>query len=131
VLFARLYDGLVLVLGGAFGVIMGFYAMLMGATAGRSPRMPPSARAVMSSAMTTAFLSAGGVLIVLLVIYLPPLLLLGKRRAGLWTWQLCALIAGTIGGCLMSTWGFILIPISILLAVYWLRPEVRAYLEGA
>jgi hypothetical protein len=73
----------------------------------------------------------GAALLVAWFALLPPTLFLGPGRPWAWTWQLVGIIvSGVIGLLLLGSVGLMLLPASIAMAIFWLRPEVRAYCEG-
>jgi len=64
------------------------------------------------------------------VIYLPPALGLGPGRGWLWTWQLVALILTIVGSCLSGIYGSLSFVPALVLIIFWVKPEVRAYCTG-
>jgi hypothetical protein len=125
VLWARIFNGLSLLFAtgimGLFGTI--FAAPLLFGRQGAS-----GSDAGVLSAL------AGGMGIALLAAWfalLPPTLFLGPGRPWAWTWQLIAIIiSGLLCLLMLGSLGIMLLPAAIALAVFWLRPEVRAYCEG-
>ena len=135
VLWARIFDWVMLAGGIAMSVLLALYfgVIAWGITqpgpGGPAPGTVATPNSIPDSMLMFVAISA---VIVLLgvVLYLPPAVGLGPGRPWLWTWQMAALVISVLGGCLtMGYLGiFALVP-AIVLWIYWVKPEVRAYCE--
>jgi hypothetical protein len=126
VLWARIFDGVMLVVGstafGWFGFVFAGMAAGLTRAAASGGKVPAT-----SDFGVMAGVGAAAALVGVLV-FLPPLVLLGQGRSWTWTWQLVAtIIAGIASTFAMSYCGITFLPLAVILAVFWVRPEVRAY----
>lgn len=129
ILWARVFDGVMLAAGIGSALVTGGYMVFMGtmmqsmAPPRAAPPPPLFFQAFTALGIGTAVLT----LLVALVAYLPPLLGPGRGRGWLWTWQTVALAFGMAMGA--GTCGVFLLAPAVILLLYWVKPEVRAYCE--
>lgn len=128
--WARIYDAGVAFLGAGCSLLCGgFYSY------------PFWLRSAASSAGSSVGTTEATIMIVIFAVitlitlaaYLPPAIALVPGRGWMWIWQLIALILGILGGfgsfLMAGIAGAMVVVPSIILLVYWIKPEVRSYVE--
>ena len=88
----------------------------------------PGGAAMTASDRTTAFVAAGVITLFLSVVFLIPAAGLSPGRGWLWVWQWIPIVLFALASVLTCA---ALIALSVVLGIYWIKPEVRAYLDGA
>ncbi len=127
VLWARIFDGFCALGGGGMCLMLGVVYLIPMFVIRASPSAASSV--TFTGILSLVFLALG---VVSLAIYTPPAVMLRPGRGWTWTWQFVALILSLIGGVLtITSFGIVLLGCGIPLMIFWLRPEVRAYLDQA
>jgi hypothetical protein len=129
VLWARIYNAVALVMGGAMTALYAVAFAFPFFTA-LGPGGSGSAPGVKEPTVQVTVAVAAGMMLLSALLYLPPAIGLGPRRGWLWTWQLVVLVLSVLGGCILfSSVGMLLLAPAVLLWIFWIKPEVRQYCE--
>ena len=131
VMWARIFNWVMLVGGVLVTGLIGLFALISRNPVPSAPGTPPGTVASGNSPDEYILLGIMAVALLLnVVLYLPPAIGLGPGRPWLWTWQMVALVVSVIGGCITITYfGFLTAGPAVALWIFWVKPEVRAYLE--
>ncbi|HTE19326.1 MAG TPA: hypothetical protein VK689_13210 [Armatimonadota bacterium] len=132
VMWARIFDWVMLVGGVLVTGLVGVFALnALNPPLSVSSPSPGTTTVVTRSSPDGFFLGIMAVVLLLnVVLYLPPAIGLGPGRPWLWTWQMVALVVSVIGGCITIGYlGVLAAGPAVALWIFWVKPEVRAYLE--
>jgi hypothetical protein len=127
VTWARIFDFCMALGGAAYSVLGGgYFTLLLWEDGGRPGRSAAPTGAVWGVMLTVIALLA----LVSLAVYLPPAIALKPGRGYLWNWQLVVMILGIVTSLGLGQCMFLTAIPAVVLLIYWLKPEVRAYCEG-